>query len=356
VNTTGGSRERRNTLATVAGVLAIVLVVVVANLVARGGGGGGGGSTERRSSQAAPAAASSDYDDPAAYDAITSTAPDQVAADALSERGAVAPQPGLRGSKKLASAAEKIARAGVSYSFTMTTFNLLGSQHTAPGGDADGYAPGRIRTDWAAALIASYGSSVVGLQEIQADQLASLGAATSGTFSFYPGTSLGGAGIPQNLAWDNRVWRPTYTGQLTIPFVGTTRPQPIVRLQNIASGREIYVINIHNSPNDRQAERNQAIAIEVAAIQQLRKDGIPVFIMGDFNERDRTFCSITGQTDLRAANGGSSGTPCQPPGAMRIDWIFGSPEAQFTGYVADQGPAVRRITDHAVVSTGVTIS
>lgn len=345
--------ERRNALATVAGVLVIVLVVVALNVLGRGGGDSQ--PTSGTLPSAAPSSGSTDFDDPAAYDALTEQAPADVASDALADRGEVAPQPGLKGGKKLAGQAEKIAQAGVPYTFRMTTFNLLGSQHTAPGADADSYAPGRIRTEWAAALIASYGTSIIGLQEIQLDQLTSLGSASQGTLSFYPGTSLGGAGVPQNLAWDNRVWRPTYTGQITIPFVGTTRPQPIVRLQNIASGREIYVINIHNSPNDRQAERNQALDIEVAAIKQLRQDGIPVFVMGDFNERDHTFCTITGQTDLLASNGGSNAGSCQPPGAMRVDWIFGSPDARMTGHVTDQGPAVRRITDHAVISTDVTV-
>lgn len=346
------STEQRNTAATVGGVIAVVLVVLVVNLLGRSGGDG----SLPVPTGAVPSATPTDYDAAEQYDAVTSTAPDDLAATALAGRGDIAVQATTDGTKKLAGSAEKIAQAGVAYSFTMTTFNILGSQHTAPGGDARGYAPGRIRTEWAAGLISSYGASVVGLQEIQADQLAALGTATAGTFSFWPGTTLGGVGIPQNLMWDNRVWTPTYTGSITIPFVGTTRPQPIVRLRNIASGREIYVLNIHNSPNDRQAERNQALAIEVAAIKELRKDGIPVFIMGDFNERENAFCTITGQTDLLASNGGSNaGGSCVPPAATRIDQIFGSVDAQLGGHRTDDSAAVNRITDHAVITTDVTV-
>ncbi|MCY7395480.1 MAG: endonuclease/exonuclease/phosphatase family protein [Nocardioides sp.] len=347
--------EQRTTVATVAGVLVIVVVVVLVNLVGRSDGDTSS-ALAGAPSASATATASTDYDDPDRYEALTSTAPTDVAESALAERGEIVEQPTTAGSQELASAAEKIARAGVSYSFTMASFNILGSQHTAPGGDATGYAPGRVRAEWAAALVASYDASIVGLQEVQADQLDALAAASGGTSDFWPGTSLGGVGIPQSVMWDNRVWQATYTGSLTIPFVGTTRPQPIVRLQHVASGREIYVINIHNSPQDRQAERDQALAIEVAAINELRRDGIPVFIMGDFNERDRAFCTITGRTDLLASNGGAVvGGSCRPPAGMRIDWIFASPDAQLSGHRTDDSVVVNRITDHAVITTEVTV-
>jgi len=350
--------EQRNTAATIGGVVAIVLVVLVVNLLVRATGSDSAPVASPPGASAGVSASdpSTDYDAASQYDAVTSAAPADLAASALAGRGGVAAQKTTAESRRLASSAEKIASAGVPYSFTMTSFNILGSQHTAPGGDAKGYAPGRIRTEWAAGLIASYGASIVGLQELQADQLAALGSATAGTFSFWPGTALGGAGIPQNVMWDNRVWTPTYTGSITVPFVGTTRPQPIVRLQNIASGRELYVLNIHNSPNERQGERDQALAIEIAAVKELRKDGIPVFIIGDFNERDRAFCTVTGQTDLLASNGGSrAGEPCRPPAAMRVDWIFGSIDAQMSGHRTDDSAAVNRITDHAVITTNVTV-
>lgn len=360
------SPEQRTALATIGGVVAIVLVVVLANVVLRSGGDPAPGTSAVPSAvpstlpSASPgvgaASGSTDFDAPEQYDALTNAAPGAVAESALAERGDIVAQPTTDGSKELASAAEKIAGAGVPYSFTLATFNILGAQHTAAGGDAKGFASGRVRAGWVAGLFATYGASIVGLQEIQAEQLDALTSATGGTYSFWPGTALGGAGIPQSLAWDNRVWRPTYTGSLTIPFVGTTRPQPIVRLQHIASGREIYVLNVHNSPNSRQSERDQALAIEVAAINELRRDGIPVFIVGDLNERDRAFCTITSRTDLLASNGGTNtGGSCRPPGAMRVDWIFGSSDAQLSGQRTDDSAAVNRITDHAFISTSVTV-
>ncbi|MCR6031472.1 hypothetical protein GGQ22_08420 [Nocardioides sp. zg-579] len=339
--------ERRAALATVGAVVAIVLVVVAANLLPRGGEG---------SSPAAPAPSAAPSRTTAAE--LARMSPQEIADAALLDRGEVAaPQAVPSGADKLRNKVQDLV-AEQPYSFTLTTFNILGSQHTAPGGAASGYAPGRIRTEWAAALVASYGSSIVGLQEIQADQLTALTRATGGRFAFWPGTALGGKGIPQSLMWDTAVWTATYQDSITVPFMGGTRPQPVVRLQHLESGREVYVINIHNSPKDRQGredERDKAEEIEVAAVNTLKKDGIPVFIIGDFNEHEDAFCRFTGQAGLRAANGGSNDGACRPPRPMRVDWIFGTPDVEFSGFRMDTSPAVRRITDHAVITTRVTV-
>lgn len=95
--------------------------------------------------------------------------------------------------------------------------------------------------------------------------------------------------------------------------------------------------------------------IQVDAINTLRQDDIPVFFMGDRNEKDAVFCKVTTQTDLDSSSGGSSGSPCRPPAGMRVDWIFGSSDAEFTGHRADRSAPVARITDHAVVTAGVSV-
>lgn len=354
--------ERLSALATVAAVAGIVLVVVLTNVL-----GGGGGASPARLGAAAPASSASPTVERTNAAELATMSPVEIARSALADRGEVkkadgggaAPQKVPSGGKSLANSAEELANAEESYDFTITTFNILGSQHTAPGGGTRGFAPGRVRTEWAAGLIASYGASIVGLQEIQADQLAAMGRATGGRFDFWPGTSRGGKGVPQNIMWDSGVWTPTYTDVITIPFMGGTRPQPVVRLQHIETGREVYVLNVHNSPRDRfgrEDERDKATAIEIAAVRQLRRDGIPVFLIGDFNEHEEIFCKVTSQTDLRAANGGSTGGACRPPRPMRVDWIFGSADVSMTGFRMDTSPAVRRITDHAVISTHVQVS
>lgn len=335
-------------LATVGAVVAIVLVVVAANLLPRGGSADAPAATGPAPSPQASRTTAAE---------LSRMSPQEIARAALLDRGEVALQSVPDGAGKLRNKVQGMV-AEQPYSFTLTTFNILGSQHTAPGGAAAEFAPGRIRTEWAAGLVASYGSSIVGLQELQADQLNALARATGGRFEFWPGTALGGKGVPQSLMWDTSVWAATYRDSITVPFMGGTRPQPVVRLQHVESGREVYVINVHNSPKDRQGredERDQAEEIEVAAVNTLKKDGIPVFLIGDLNEHEDAFCRFTGQAGMQAANGGSNDGACRPPRPMRVDWIFATRDVGLSGYRMDTGPQVRRITDHAVITSQVSV-
>ncbi|MEO5851940.1 MAG: endonuclease/exonuclease/phosphatase family protein [Nocardioides sp.] len=351
--------ERRAALVTAVGVTALVGVVVAVNIVGQTPDGGEAAAPASPVSSVGSASptAKPEARRKARREArrLARMAPEEVVAEAVEARPPVAPP----GAKELAEAAEAAA-AAQPFSFVLTTFNILGSQHSAPGGAASEYADGLVRTRWAAELVASYGSDVVGFGELQADQYAEMTQAAPG-FSFYPGTSLGQAGVPTNLMWRTDVWESTYQTSVTIPFVDSTRPMPIVRLRHRESGREIYVMNVHNSPKDsqgREPERDQAEAIEIAAVNELAKDGIPIFWVGDFNEHAEIFCRVTAETTLVAASGGANlGGPggCRPPAAMRVDWIFGSAGTVFTDFLIDTSPAVRRTTDHAVLTTGVTV-
>lgn len=352
---------RRRLIVAVAAVSASVLIVVGA-LAMR--------PDADVSTQADPLAGFTPATISAEPEALTSRAeldrlsPAQIAGSALGERGDVDERGEVagddipQGAKSLARQAEDLA-GNRPFDFVLTSFNILGSQHTRPGGSSARFDSGQVRARAAAALIASYRSSVVGLQELQRDQLAVLAAAGGGRWDFYPGTALGNSGIPQSLMWDTTIWEPTFTGSITIPFVGTTRPQPIVRLRHLETNREIYVLNVHNSPRDRQGrenERDKAEQIEIAAVNELRKDGIPVFVIGDFNEKADAFCAFAGKAGLQAAQGGTADAAgCRPPAAMRVDWLFGSRDVAFTDFRFDTGATVRRITDHAVLTSTVSV-
>ena len=174
--------ERPGTLATVAVVAALVAAVVGVTVLTRDDGSRGTAPT------ASPSASPSVPGARREAERIATMAPSEVAAEGVEARPPVAPP----GAKDLAEAAEEAAAARP-YSFVVTTFNVLGSQHSAPGGAASGFADGRVRTQWAAGLIASYGSDIVGFGEMQADQYAAMAAAAPG-YTFYPGTSLGRGG------------------------------------------------------------------------------------------------------------------------------------------------------------------
>jgi alpha-tubulin suppressor-like RCC1 family protein/endonuclease/exonuclease/phosphatase family metal-dependent hydrolase len=235
--------------------------------------------------------------------------------------------------------------------FTIMSMNMLGSQHTAPGSDEPNMAPGRIRAEWASTYFGMRRASLVGMQEPQPDQIVALDSATRHAFKFYPGNSLGYAGAPQSVMWKRDAWKLTWHSSISIPFTGGWRPQPIVKLQQRATGAQVYWINVHFSARRaHQADRNKAMKILLKAIHQLKRDHLPILLTGDFNEIAPAFCSITGKTPLEAATGGSyAHGRCVLPKGARIDWIFGS-KGSFSKALMDDSAQVRRTTDHHVLS------
>ncbi|GEP40134.1 hypothetical protein NPS01_37970 [Nocardioides psychrotolerans] len=232
--------------------------------------------------------------------------------------------------------------------FTVASFNVLGSNHTPRG---SGWADGVTRARWASELVVRRGFDVVGLQEIQVDQLATVMAATGGAFTSYPPLGQRGTSVPQAIMWRVDTWDVLAATTFTIPFVGQQRAQAVVLLQHKASGQQVWFINVHLSPRrprrDAEGERNAATALLVAQIRDLQTTGLPVVVTGDMNEKGEIFCDLALGTGLTAANGGSVVGGCRPPRA-RIDWIFGSPALTWTGFGYLEDSEVRRITDHPI--------
>ena len=81
-------------------------------------------------------------------------------------------------------------------------------------------------------------------------------------------------------------------------FNGNTRHVPAVLLREKSTGRTAYFLNVHNPANvrgDAAVWRAKAIQIERAKIIELRKTGRPVFLTGDFNDRQKAFCPLTAE-------------------------------------------------------------
>jgi hypothetical protein len=233
----------------------------------------------------------------------------------------------------------------------IAVFNILGSNHTGKGSR---YASGTTRAGWAAGLLDGF--DFVGFSEIQSDQLRVMYGALGNRYDFYPGTSMGNKAVPTNVMWRSDRFELVDGGAVGIPFVGQTRLMPYVRLRDRDSKKEFWLMNAHNAPQGRQSERNSAVAIEIAKLRELIATGLPVFFMGDLNEKATVFCKVTGQLPMAAANGGSTGGGCSVPGAAKIDWLFGTTsQVTFSGYSQTRGGSVPRITDHHLVSATASV-
>lgn len=241
--------------------------------------------------------------------------------------------------------------------FDMATFNVLGSSHTlGPGGKGSG----RQRLPGAIAIIASHGLTVVGFQEFQSDQRHSFVKRAPG-WAIYPGDALGNLSGENSIGWRKDTWDLVKPGSIPIPyFNGGVRRMPSVLLRHRETGIQAWFSNFHNPAETGQFHhqgrfRDAATSREIDRFNRLERTGIPQFVTGDMNDRALYFCRITAATPLIAAAGGSNSGRCAPPRPTQIDWIFGSPKVEFSGYTIDRSPLVRRSTDHPIVVTHVTI-
>jgi endonuclease/exonuclease/phosphatase family protein len=257
-----------------------------------------------------------------------------------------------------APAPTQTAPSGSGTGFTMASFNLLGSSHTAKGGHSPGMASGPERMPGALQILAQHQVSVAGLQEFQPDQRQAFQRLATG-WAMYPGLSMGRKAGENSVAWRTDTWELVKPGLVDITyFNGRERPMPYVLLKNKQTGKQAYFSTFHNPANiggNMARWRTEATNREIRLFNQLEATGIPQFVTGDMNERDVYFCRVTGATRLVAAAGGSNNGSCRPPKPIQIDWIFGSPSVRFSGYTVDRSPLVRRTTDHPVVVAHVTM-
>ncbi len=227
----------------------------------------------------------------------------------------------------------------VDRTFSVGTLNILGSQHTR-GGD-------RRRTVKTARLIRRKGLKLVALQEVQADQLRRLKMPLP-RYGFGPSDRYAPGGLRLQIGWRRKRFDLVDSGTITTRFSYLRRPVPWVRLRDEATGRGFFVINVHNSPANQEADRDSATRREIRLFNQLRERNGPVLILGDATERREWFCKVARRTGARAANGGSvrpDGT-CTPPENMSIDWLMGKGQFGWRDYRAE--PV--RVSDHRLHS------
>jgi endonuclease/exonuclease/phosphatase family metal-dependent hydrolase len=243
--------------------------------------------------------------------------------------------------------------------FRVSTFNVLGASHTSAGGNKTGWAPAGTRMAWATSIVQGSDADVVGFQEFESSQVSTFLARTAGRWAVYPGNT---GDARNSIAWRTDTWELVRAATVPIPyFHGRTVEMPYVRLSNLESGQDVYFINVHNPATtgrwgNNERWRDAATAREIALINQLHAQDLPVVLTGDFNERDEIFCKITGSGAMVSASGGVGGDgSCVPPSGMDVDWIFGSNVIEFTDYLSQKSGLVQRATDHPFVVATATI-
>jgi len=236
------------------------------------------------------------------------------------------------------------------FDFTVGTFNVLGSQHTAPGGDRPRFPSASTRSPAAAALMAKHGVDIVGTQELQADQLRAVQARTG--FAAYPGLAWGATETDNSILYDPGRFAYVSGSRFTIPFMGRPRPQPILRLRERSTGREFYVVNTHPSAHGGRylVERRHGEAVLASVVNQLQESGLPVLVTGDMNDREEFYCRVAPVANVVSASGGSYAGGCVPPRSpVAVDWVLGS-GVTWSGYWRDTTPVTSRVSDHFFVS------
>jgi hypothetical protein len=237
--------------------------------------------------------------------------------------------------------------------FVLSSFNVLGANHTSASGKHPEMASGPARAVGAAELIRRHDADVIGFQELQGSQLAALRRHTN--LEFYPGSSLRRQDSDNSIGWRRDRWVAVEEHTVRIPyFDGGLRAMPFVRLRSLGTGLEAWFANFHNPAetaqyHHQQRYRTRATRIEIRLANRLITTHLPVFVTGDMNERSSYFCRFTAGTAMVAARGGSHNGRCLAGRPRAVDWIFGSPGVDFTGYAEDHSHLVDVTTDHPVV-------
>lgn len=242
--------------------------------------------------------------------------------------------------------------------FVLSSFNILGSSHTAPGGINAHYASGVERTRWAADLLEKNKVDVVGFQEMNPDQAREFKKVAGKEYGLFPGDIKRHLGSHNSIAWRKDTWDLVSSEIHEFPsHLGRQQPTPLVRLRNKETGQEVYFMNVHNAPGyhkggTQQKWRDLAVNKQVALINELkRKTGLPVIVTGDMNDKEIAFKRMTQEADLKAANAPNG----RMPKHMSLDWIFGSKAVDFSGFKRLAKGVVGRITDHGVLVSKVHV-
>lgn len=247
--------------------------------------------------------------------------------------------------------------------FRVANFNVLGADHTAPGGNRKGWDSGVVRMDRVVTLLQDKETDVVGFQEFQPPQAQRFAELMGTSWQTYPGVNNPDGPSVNSIGWKTDVWTLLEARTIPIPyFDGVPSRMPAVLLQNNDTGRRVWFFNTHNPADTRgaaQAYRNTGFAMEVALANELRAayPDAPFISLGDKNERGSDYyCAVAPGADMWSASGGYvDGTTCSAPTDGAIDWIMGTKDAYFNTYTRVWNDFVAQTSDHPLYHANVVV-
>lgn len=233
----------------------------------------------------------------------------------------------------------------------LASFNVLGASHTARSSRYSAYPTRMVR---AVNLFNARGLDVIGTQEFQEVQFDYfMDSGYGNTFGAHYWDPEGRRRDTENaIIWRQSTMEFVSGTTYDIPyFGGNIRHVPVVLLRHRSSGRTAYFLNVHNPADVRgnaAGWRAKAIQIEKDKIIELRRTGRPVFITGDFNDRQAAFCPLTA-SKLTISPNSIPSMACAYPRQSSIDWIFAAGQTRFSYFLRDTSTQVARISDHPIV-------
>jgi endonuclease/exonuclease/phosphatase family metal-dependent hydrolase len=232
-------------------------------------------------------------------------------------------------------------------SFVTATFNVLGNSHTA---GADPRPSGATRMVSSVQILQDNQVDLVGFQELENPQYRAFQRLAGATYQIV----IPGKDPRDSIAFRrDRFELVGVDSSVRIPYRQHVRTMPFVTLRDKVTGKKLMVLSVHNvSGQGPKWQQRRAVSVkrELAAIARARAaTGLPVVAVGDFNDRSQPFYCQMLTAEMASSSVWWTQPTCELPRRAGIDWIFGSPDVRFTGYLKLDGGIVDQATDHPVV-------
>ena len=239
-------------------------------------------------------------------------------------------------------------------SFTIANFNVQGASHR---GNVE------QRTRNARDLLIRYDVGVAAFQEFARTQRVAFDRLAGGTYAAYPGALGRSLDAENSIVWRTDTFDLVKGETRPYPyFRGAIRNMPRVLLRHKQTGAEFWVTSYHNPATccgygDAAGFRTRAVSEQARDANALvARTKTPLIVAGDMNDRSTYFCRMASRAPMHSADGSTYDGGCRMAGHAWIDWILGTKDVAFSGYLRDRSGFVRATSDHPIVVAKVKVT